>query len=665
MHKSQSCHCVLYFFYFILIPCVDIVPTITGPTISPLSPDDDQDPSLNILHQHPLYPTADGKPPKSPTKDKKPIKSDKYNPFAPSAPTTSSTENDNEPTHHSDKFDFVNYDDEDIHSSHDPNGHHNTNNGHGQSVGPGPGFFNPSASKTQYGDFDPYGHNINAQNGGEGKPFNPYHQSGGNSPINQQPIAADKLPPELFNILGPNPQNLQPHVRIEQLLQHIQGGQDGGNGGNLHLPSFVPQNNGINGYPFGQVGGGGAEQQTLNHPGLRPGSSLSFVILNLIGIVCIGWGALCLNSILSCVKYLIQWFPLPGLGFPTISPELQVIALDAIDSRTVRVIFVVPQIFVGLHGRVELRYTNHRSNDTVNWLAQVFAPPDDLIATSQLEFELPGLEPNSEYRVKITLMLRDLNSQPSSQVLTVRTPAERGITPPTIPIDENEFDHHLITNLGEVLQSIEDPELKSSEINATWMRLSWKKLSDEQLEFIDGIQLRYKEMGGMIYDATPLIHRTLTTYTIENLKPETGYEFGIFFIPFAGHGAELRAGEMIKMRTAPLVDEFAFDVVVNVTKVKATSVEVSWNGVPYPEDRYVNIYRAIYQSDAGKEDSRYWIVNVIYFKNNLKTICLRIQCVQGSQTWFDDRNVDCGSEARHQISFVVGNVHDQWKHQKE
>lgn len=49
---------------------------------------------------------------------------------------------------------------------------------------------------------------------------------------------------------------------------------------------------------------------------------------------------------------------IPG-GFG-LSTDLQVVALEAVAARTVRVVFVVPQIYVGLHGRVELRYTKGR-----------------------------------------------------------------------------------------------------------------------------------------------------------------------------------------------------------------------------------------------------------------------------------------------------------------
>lgn len=183
-------------------------------------------------HIVPFYPTIDGKPPKVPQEKphKKQNKENKKNTnnglnnniFLPTPP-------------HDNKYNFNtnnNYDD-DKHIPQLPT--HPQQNG-------GPGFFNPGASKDQYPDYPNFNH-----------------------PEPQHPI--DK---QLFNILGPNTQNVPPHVRIDQLLQHIQQ-QDPNAGPNLHgsninLPFQPIQPNGINYNQFGE-GSAGQNHGIPNRPG--------------------------------------------------------------------------------------------------------------------------------------------------------------------------------------------------------------------------------------------------------------------------------------------------------------------------------------------------------------------------------------------------------------
>ncbi|XP_011307744.1 putative epidermal cell surface receptor isoform X2 [Fopius arisanus] len=285
-------------------------------------------------------------------------------------------------------------------------------------------------------------------------------------------------------------------------------------------------------------------------------------------------------------------FPIHGIGgYPdkmsqSSSDEIVIKAVEPLDDRTVRVVFTVPPVLVGLHGRVELRYTSEKSNhDPSTWKSQIFIPPHDLIETPQMEFDLDTLEPATEYKVRVTVNLKDIANSPSSRIYTVTTLEkhdQQTTLPPQIPIDA---------------------ELQVIETNSSWVNVMWKKFTEYEMQFVDGVQLRYKEHDGKVYAATPLIHRAVTSYIIENLKPATVYEIGISIIPFPGQTTELISDKTVEIITAVEPDPYSFEVKVEIKTVKSQDVEVTWSGVPYPEDKYVNIYRAIYQSDSGKEDT--------------------------------------------------------------
>lgn len=162
----------------------------------------------------PFYPTIDGRPPKIPQEnqiDEHPNDNKKHQSIGPFIHHPGNSD--------SGKFEFSTFENEHLHPQQRPPPGQNS---------VGPGYFNPSASKSQ---FD----------------FNPYTQGPLQHPLDKS------FPPELFNILGGNNQNLPPHVRLEHLLQHIQGQDIQGpitHGQNYPIPPYQVQVNGVN-YPYG------------------------------------------------------------------------------------------------------------------------------------------------------------------------------------------------------------------------------------------------------------------------------------------------------------------------------------------------------------------------------------------------------------------------------
>lgn len=70
----------------------------------------------------------------------------------------------------------------------------------------------------------------------------------------------------------------------------------------------------------------------------------------------------------------------------------------------------------------------------------------------------------------------------------------------------------------------------------------------------------------------------------------------------------MKSEKPIFVRTTKTEDEYSFNIAISHAKITETSVEINIEGVPHPEDKFINIYQVIYMSDQKQEQKDYFKV---------------------------------------------------------
>ncbi|XP_034833884.1 putative epidermal cell surface receptor isoform X1 [Maniola hyperantus] len=277
----------------------------------------------------------------------------------------------------------------------------------------------------------------------------------------------------------------------------------------------------------------------------------------------------------------------PGLPIPSYGDEnkkLAVLSLQGDSPTSIKMLFGLPPVLVGLRGSVDLRYTDSAEEDISQWYSQVFAPADEVLTTPRLEFRLTGLKPSTTYKIRGKLFLHNLPVEPESEIYTVRTQDLPTILPPE-----------------EKRRKI-DCKLTVVDVNDTTAHVTWRHFTEEELQFIDGIQVRYRPTGTPIFSMTELLHHSRSAAELHDLRPGSRYEASLVLIPPPRATTELYDPENVEFTTTPYIDPYNWSVIVEVPKVGAEAVEMSWRGIPVPAERWVRVYRAAHACGESRKE---------------------------------------------------------------
>ncbi|XP_068618964.1 putative epidermal cell surface receptor isoform X2 [Battus philenor] len=278
----------------------------------------------------------------------------------------------------------------------------------------------------------------------------------------------------------------------------------------------------------------------------------------------------------------------PGLPLPPTysddNKKLSVILLQADSPTSVKMIFGLPPVLVGLRGSVDLRYTDTADEDISHWYSQIFAPADEILGTQRLDFRLTGLKPSTTYKIRGKLYLHNLPVEPESDVFNVRT-----LDLPTVQPEEEKR--------REV-----DSRLAVVDVNDTTARISWRHFNEDELQYIDGIQVRYRPVGTPIFSMTELLHHSRSLVELVGLRSGVQYEASLVLIPPPRTMTELFDPAKVEFTTSPYVDPYNWSVVLEVHTVGSDAAELMWHGVPAPAERWVRVYRAAHACGTSRKE---------------------------------------------------------------
>ncbi|KAG7160158.1 epidermal cell surface receptor-like [Homarus americanus] len=268
-----------------------------------------------------------------------------------------------------------------------------------------------------------------------------------------------------------------------------------------------------------------------------------------------------------------------GIAEPYVTP---------LDARNVHFFFSTPKHYQGLPGELLIRFTNDPVSqaDPSTWSQEILVPMGSIISQSEWDHLLTGLQPSTVYSMQVVLTVH--GTEPvTSPVITYTTMEEATPPPTTTPLPRLDI----------------NAELYASEITKTTAKVSWRGFDDFELHYIDGVQVKYTEKDKLIPKFSQLFHRDNDQMDLRGLQPGHSYTVDLVFITHENQTTQVSNTKPITFTTLPEEDPYAFEIEVTAGKVASQTAELFYSGVPEPEEKYINVYRAVYLREDERVDA--------------------------------------------------------------